>query len=246
MPGDLQGRVALVTGGARRIGAAIALALGRAGAGVVLHYRESRDAAEALAADLRGLGVAAHTVAGDLSVPEEAEGLVAAATAVAGPLDLLVNNASIFPSVTIDDMTPEQLHENINVNALAPFLVSRAFARQGRPGSIVNLLDTRIASYDRNHLAYYLSKQMLDSMTRAAALEYAPGIRVNGVAPGLILPPAGEGADYLARLAGTNPLHRTGAPEDIAEAVLFLFRSPFITGEVIYVDGGRHLRGTHV
>jgi NAD(P)-dependent dehydrogenase (short-subunit alcohol dehydrogenase family) len=110
-----------------------------------------------------------------------------------------------------------------------------------RSGKIINLLDTNISGHDRTHVAYIVSKQMLASLTKICALEFAPGITVNGVAPGLILPPNGKDETYLENLSKTVPLKRHGAPEDVSEAALYLLKSDFVTGQVVYVDGGRHL-----
>ena len=132
---------------------------------------------------------------------------------------------------------------NVNVNALAPFLLSRAFAAQQREGCIINFLDTRIMDYDKTHVSYHLSKRMLFSITRMMALEFAPKVRVNAIAPGLILPPEGKDETYLQDLAPSNPLQTYGGPGDIVEAVLFLLRGRYITGQVVYVDGGRHMLG---
>jgi NAD(P)-dependent dehydrogenase (short-subunit alcohol dehydrogenase family) len=121
--------------------------------------------------------------------------------------------------------------------------LSRRLAAQKRAGSIVNLLDARMLDYDRQHLSYHLSKRALWDLTRIGAIEFAPLIRVNAVAPGLVLPPTGKDTEYLEKLKHTNLLNRYGSPEDVARAVLFLIESPFITGQVIFVDGGRHMRG---
>jgi NAD(P)-dependent dehydrogenase (short-subunit alcohol dehydrogenase family) len=120
-------------------------------------------------------------------------------------------------------------------------VLSREFARLAGRGKIVNLLDTKIIGYDRAHVAYILSKHMLSVLTRMCALEFAPGITVNGVAPGLILPPLGKDENYLEQLARSVPLKRHGGPEDVAKAVVYLLTSDFVTGQVIFVDGGRHL-----
>ena len=240
---SLSGKIALVTGAARRLGRATALALAHEGASVVLHSRTSTNAAEELTDSILGLGVKAWTLTADLAEPGAPESLVERAMAVAGPLDFLINNASAFPEDRLNEVTIENIHASVDLNALAPFLAARRFAKQGREGAIVNFLDARIVDYDREHVAYHLSKRMLFELTRMMALEFAPAIRVNAVAPGLILPPAGKDEDYLASLAHTNPLNRYGAVDDVTSAVLFLLQSPFITGEVIFVDGGRHLRG---
>jgi NAD(P)-dependent dehydrogenase (short-subunit alcohol dehydrogenase family) len=181
--------------------------------------------------------------------------LILNATAAAGPLDVLVNSASSFPSNRLNEMTLQELHVAVDVNAFIPLVLSREFAREdshensrensrANSRSIVNLLDTRIVDYDREHVAYHLSKRMLFTLTRMMAVEFAPHIRVNAVAPGLILPPPGKDEAYLEAQVNTNPLHRVGKVEDVARAVLFLVRSNFVTGQVLFVDGGRHLRGS--
>jgi NAD(P)-dependent dehydrogenase (short-subunit alcohol dehydrogenase family) len=240
----LAGRTALVTGAAKRIGRATALALAREGANVVIHYRSSRQDAEALAAEIAGQGRRAWALAADLADPGEADRLVPRAADLAGPLDIVVNSASIFPASTLATMTVEDVAGNMQVNAMAPFLVGRAFHAAGRSGVIVNFLDTRIVHYDAAHAAYHVSKRACFNLTRMMALEFAPAVRVNAVAPGLILPPPGEDESYLRRLAGQNPLGRHGSLEGVTDAVLFLVRAEFITGQVIYVDGGFHMKGS--
>ncbi len=237
----LRGKTALVTGAARRIGRAIALALAGEGANVVVHYRGPEDEARSLCGELQARGVQAWPVPADLDDPAEAESLITRSLAAAGALDVLVNNASAFALDTLAEVTLERVIAMARTNAWAPFVLSRSFARQVGRGKIVNLLDARIAGYDFSHVSYIVSKHMLAVFTRMAALELAPDITVNAVAPGLILPPAGKDESYLQQLAGAIPLQRHGGPQDVAEAVIFLARSDFITGQVIYVDGGRHL-----
>jgi pteridine reductase len=239
----LKGKTALVTGAARRVGRTIALALARAGVRVVVHHRRSGGEAEALLGELRALGVDAWTIAADLSSPEEAEGLFDRVVEMAGPVDILVNNASIFPKDTVNDLTARDLMLNVSLHAYAPLALSRRLAAQGRDAAVINMIDARALDYDREHASYHLSKRMLLALTSMLAVELAPDVRVNGVSPGLILPPEGLGYDYLERLAPTNPLNAYGSPDDLAAAVLFLLESRFITGQIIYVDGGRHLRG---
>ncbi|MBN2308344.1 MAG: SDR family oxidoreductase [Candidatus Hydrogenedentes bacterium] len=240
----LANRTALVTGGAKRLGRAIAHALAEAGADVIIHYRSSAGEAGELAAELQAMGRRAWLVSADLEDPAQADGLLDQAVELAGPVDILVNNASVFPESRLADFSPEHLYTNININALAPALIARRFAAQERPGDVLNLLDCRIADYDDAHAAYHLSKRMLFTLTRMMALEFAPAVRVNAIAPGLILAPEGKGDAYLDSLATTNPLKRHGTPGDIASAAVFLLSSPFITGQVLFVDGGRHMIGS--
>jgi NAD(P)-dependent dehydrogenase (short-subunit alcohol dehydrogenase family) len=238
----LKGKNALVTGAAKHIGRAIALALAREGAHVALHFESSEKEVDELVAEIEGLGIRAVALRADLSDAGELEGLVSRATTALGKLEILVNNASIFPSDTLETIELASLRQNLEINAWAPLVLTRAFAAQTERGHVVNLLDSRVAGFDRTHVSYILSKQVLNALTRMTALELAPGISVNGVAPGLILPPAGEDESYVERLAQTLPLKRRGSPDDIAKAVVYLVTSVFVTGEVIYVDGGRHLK----
>lgn len=232
-----------MTGASRRLGRATAEMLVREGLDIAVHYGRSGDEAAGLAAWVRDQGRRAAHLGADLADPADAEALLDRARAALGPVDVLINNASIFPEGTLRSMSAEEVHANVQVNALAPLLLSRAFAAQGGRGSIVNLLDCRIADYDHKHAAYHLSKRMLYSLTKMMALEFAPQVRVNGVAPGLILPPPGEDEAYLDRLAHTNPLQTRGEAADVVRAIAFLLKSPFVTGQVIFVDGGRHLKG---
>jgi len=239
---SLRGKTALVTGAAKRIGAAIATALADEGASIVVHCGTSREEADATAAEIRKRGVESWVLPADLSRPAEAEALFPQAKAAAGPIDFLVNSAAIFPASRLTNFTVEHLATNVQINALAPLQLARAFAAQGRPGAVVNFLDTRFVDYDAEHAAYHLSKRMLFTLTRMMAIEFAPAVRVNAVAPGLILPPPGKDQAYFEGLAHTNPLHRVGSVQNVVDAVLFLLRSDFITGQVIFVDGGRHMR----
>jgi len=236
--------VALVTGGARRIGAAICEALATAGATVVVHAHRSTADAESLATRLGG-----HVVAGDLAKPAVAEGLVQQAAAAAGaPVRYVVNNASRFPQHRLADATYDDLDAMMRLHAWAPLAISRAAAGQGA-NAVVNLVDTRIAGHDPRHMPYLLSKQALWHLTRTLARELAP-MRVNAVAPGPILAPtAPDGAaaapDATAELqaaVGSTLLARVGRPDEVAHAVRFLLENEYITGDTVFVDGGRHAR----
>ena len=239
----LTGTTVLITGAAKRLGARIAERLAEQGARLVLHYHQSSSDVEALAERVRSFGTPVWVVAADLSVPEAVSELWEQVIQKVGKIDFLINNASVFPENTLETMTISEVMDSLNINTFAPFILARALAKQQQPGGVINLLDTRIADADRAHAAYHLSKRMLFTLTRMMAMEYAPLVRVNAVAPGLILPPEGKGQDYLEGLAHTNPLNQIGTPEDVARAVLFLIESTFITGQVIFVDGGRHMRG---
>jgi len=240
---SLEGKNALITGAGKRIGRAIALKLASEGANIMVHYKTSAREADDLCRELVKYNVGCWQLQADFGKPEEYEKLADTAFDKAGGLDILVNSASIFPESTIDTITWEDLLCNIRVNAWAPFYLGRSFARRANSGSIINLLDTRIRGYDLKHVAYLMSKQMLESFTRFMAVEFAPRIRVNGVAPGLILPPPGKEDEYLEQLASRLPLNRHGDVHNIADTVMFLISNEFITGQVIHVDGGWNLTG---
>ena len=212
---------------------------------LVLHFNRSDAAARQLAGELERLGVRTWLVQADFRRPEEYDTLIERARELAGSLDILINNASIFPVEPLEALTLAELSANVEVNAWVPLVLSRRFASglSVKPGSIINLHDTHLAGFDFEHSGYILSKHMLATLTRMLALELAPTITVNAVAPGLILPPPGADDSYLTTHAHRLPLQRHGGPRDIADAIVFLVRSDFITGQVIYVDGGRHLQG---
>ena len=229
----LKGKRALVTGGAVRIGKAIVQALQAEGVEVVVHYRNSADAAQALSP---------FTVRADLENMDEVSSLIQQA----GPLDILINNASLFTKDRLNNSTPERVLREFSVNLFVPLELTRCFAAQAEAGAVVNLLDRRIRANDPSCLPYSISKKGLEELTRLSALELAPKIRVNGVAPGPILPPPGSTGENFRELAGNIPLDRLPAPEEIAEAVLFLLKADACTGQVVYVDGGQHLLGNGV
>jgi NAD(P)-dependent dehydrogenase (short-subunit alcohol dehydrogenase family) len=240
---SLKGKVALVTGAAKRLGRAVSLTLASEGVGVVAHYNQSGQAASQLCEEIRATGVSAWPVQGDLASGDKADEVFRAACSRAGRVDFVINSASRFDKETLWETTDGSLQRNMAVHVMAPLILARALAKEDRPGHVINLLDTRVTVYDRQHAAYHVSKRALLTMTRMLAIELAPKIAVNAVAPGLILPPAGEDKSYLERLTYTNPLARHGDPADIGDAVLFLLRSRFITGQIIYVDGGYHMKG---
>lgn len=239
---SIHGKTALITGAAKRIGRETALALADAGANIIIHYRSSADEARELVTELSQRGIIAWLVQADFAKPEEYETLIPRALEIAGSLDILVNSASIFPMDKLENLTWQSVMTNFEVNAWAPFVLSRAFKQHVGKGKIINMLDSRLMGYDWTHVGYILSKHLLAVLTQMTALDYAPDITVNAVSPGLILPPPGKDESYLDALVETVPLKRHGDAEDIAEAILYLATSTFCTGEVIYVDGGRHLK----
>jgi pteridine reductase len=243
----LSGRTALITGGARRLGAAMAAAFHGAGADVVLHYRRSRHDAEALAASLEARRPrSCALVQADLLDTEALPELVARAAAAFGGLDILVNNASGFYPTPVGKITTTHWEELIGSNLKAPLFLAQAavpWLKQHRRGLIINMVDIHARRPLPGHAVYCAAKAGLEMLTYALAGELAPDIRVNGIAPGAILwPESGvDEAEKAATLAGI-PLGRTGQPEDIAACALYLAREGrYLNGQVIAVDGGRHL-----
>lgn len=242
-------RTYLITGAANRIGRALARNLAHQAAAIVIHYRSSQSSAEELAKEIRDNGTTTFTIAANLESPAEAQNLLKRVWDIAGPIDVLINNASIFETGRLTEISMDDIQRNMMTNAFAPFLLSRSFAQlnKDRASAVlpvtINFLDSRITEYDRQHAAYHLAKRTLFALTKMMALEFAPNVRVNAVAPGLILPPAGKDRAYLEQLKSANPLKSIGNVDQITAAVRFLIDNEFVTGQVIYVDGGRHLIG---
>ncbi|MCW9027572.1 MAG: SDR family oxidoreductase [Kangiella sp.] len=236
-----QQKVAIVTGGAIRVGRAIALELARQGYAIALHYNHSAESAEQTASELKALGVPVTVIQANLANPDSCTGVVAQAAEL-GELSVLINSAAIFPeNDTINDDL-SHWDQVMNLNLHAPLLLSQAFAAsKPQQAHIINILDARINHPAGDHIVYRLSKAGLWHLTESLAREFAPNIQVNGLALGAILPPPGADSDHFARMAEQIPLKRTGNPQAIAEAVAFIVNQSFITGTVIPVDGGEFL-----
>ncbi len=234
-------RVALITGSARRIGAAIARALAREGYAVVLHANRSLGEAGALAAEIAAAGGRARVVPGDLAEAGAVEGLMAGAGAF-GPLTLLVNNAGEFEPDEIETLSRTGFERTMAVNLAAPLFLAQAFAAQAPDdASIVNVLDQRVFKPTPRFFSYSLSKSALHTATTTLAQALAPRVRVNAVAPGPTLPSPRQSGAAFAQQAAALPLQRGPTPEDIAAAVVYLAQAPAVTGVTIAVDGGQHL-----
>ena len=233
---------ALVTGGARGIGRAIVERLAEAGHAVVVHASpRSAEAARALVDDLVARGARADIVVADLADAQAADGLIGAAARF-GPLAALINNASIFEPDAAATFDAAEFDRHIAVNLRAPLALSRAFAAQARAGaSIVNILDQRVLRPTPGYFSYSISKAGLWAATRTMAQAFAPRIRVNAVGPGPVLPNAHEGEAGFAAEVAALPLRRAAAPQDIADAALWLLSAQSVTGQMIAVDGGQHL-----
>ena len=243
---ELNGKTAVVTGGAVRVGKAIVLALAQAGCHVLIHYGRSADEAVQTKKEALAFGVRAETFSADLAAADETQQVLPTAVAHWGPADILINNAAIFPEEDSFLETDLALWDKLfHINLRAPFLLSRAFANQlppDRPGRLVNILDARVRRPYFDHFAYRLTKGGLWQMTEMLAHELAPRITVNGVALGAILPPPGQDQTYLDKMADKRiPLKQPGSAEIVAENVLHLLRQDFLTGVIIPLDGGEFL-----
>jgi NAD(P)-dependent dehydrogenase (short-subunit alcohol dehydrogenase family) len=241
---ELTGSTALVTGGAHRVGRGIALALAGAGCDLVLHYNSSSGPAEETAAEVEAMGRRVVLVGADLADPEAAPAVLAGAGDLA-PVRILVNSAAVFPEDSLSTVTVEGWKRTVATNLTAPVFLTQAFAAalpEHEEGAVVNVTDWRTSRPYPNHFSYTVSKGAIDVLTLAAAEHFAPRIRVNAVALGAILPPPGKDSAYLQALAQEIPLQRVGDPALVADAVLHLVRNDFITGAVVRIDGGAHLR----
>ncbi|MGB5525532.1 MAG: SDR family oxidoreductase [Gemmatimonadota bacterium] len=238
------GRRALVTGGAVRVGRAISLALGRAGYEVGVHYRTSQGDAAATVKDLKRMGGRAQAFRADLADPAQIHGMFDQVDQQLGGIDLLVNSAAIFPRSDALTLSAEDWDRVFEINTRAPFLCAQQAARRMTAGSsIVNITDTGADEAWPSYVPYVASKAAVVSFTRGLARAWAPDIRVNAVAPGPVLLPGDESSESDELLAAERTvLGRVGTPEDVASAVLYLDRASYVTGEVIRVDGGHHLK----
>jgi pteridine reductase len=241
---DIKNRVAVVTGGAKRVGKAISLGLSAAGARVFVHYNSSAGPAEETLAEIEEAGGSGAIGSVDLSDPAAAPQLIAMAAEALGKVSILVNSASGFATDTIEDVTLEGWWRSHNLTLASPVFLTQALADAlgaQSDGAVVNITDVRTTSPYLEHFSYVIAKGGVDSFTRAAARALAPRIRVNAVALGVILPPPGEDAAYVEALAADLPLQRVGGTDPVVGAALELIRNDFVTGEIIRVDGGGHL-----
>ena len=237
-------RIALVTGAAKRIGRAIAIALANAGYDIGVHYGNSHDDALALVRELEALGVRAHAIQGDLSDVANVPGLISKASAALGPIDVLVNNASVFADDRARSLTIDSWQMHMDTNLLAPVLLAQAFAAQPdiRPGaSIINMIDQRVLKPSPPFFSYSMSKAGLWHATRTLAQALAPHIRVNAVGPGPTLRSIHQSEKDFEREARSTLLQKPTSPEEVAAAVIYLLNAPSVTGQMICVDSGQHL-----
>ena len=237
-------KAALVTGGARRIGRSLALALAEDGFAVAVHHHRSCAAAENLVALIRNNGGSAVALAADLGDEAAVRTLLPRAEHALGPIGCLVNNAGVFASDTVETATRESWELHLAVNLRAPFLLIQDFATKlpkSAGGIVVNLLDQRVWSLTPYFVSYTLSKAGLWTLTQTMALALAPRIRVNGIGPGPALPSPRQSAEEFANQCATMPLRRGTSPQEIAAALRFILSAPAMTGQMIALDGGQHL-----
>lgn len=233
---------ALVTGAAVRVGRAIALGLARAGARVVVHYGGSEREASDVVAEIRGGGGEATAIQADLSDLSAVHRLADEATDAFGGLDVLVNSAATFAGAAVEEVDQETYDATMAVNLRAPFFLTRRLApvlRRDGGGVVLNIADLAGVQAWSGHAAHGIAKAGLLHFTRIAARQLGPDIRVNAIAPGTVLPPEGTPDEEVRKLASRAALKRTGSPDDVVEAVLYLVNAGFVTGQVLAVDGGR-------
>jgi NAD(P)-dependent dehydrogenase (short-subunit alcohol dehydrogenase family) len=238
-------RAALVTGGARRLGRAIALALADAGFAVAVHYNGSRDAAEATAADISTRGMRAAVLQADLGQEGAVGALIPAATAALGPLGVLVNNASVFEQDLWNTATRASWDRHMETNLRAPFVLMQGFAHAlpaAAEGVILNMIDERVWSLTHSFVSYTLTKAALWTLTQTMALALAPRIRVVGIGPGPAAPSPRQSEEQFARQSASVPLGHGTSPEEIGRAVVALLALPSVTGQMLALDGGQHMQ----
>jgi len=234
--------VALVTGGAKRIGAEICRALASNGHSVIIHYRNSVEAATELSEELNKVSKSA-IIRADLENLDDVKSLLPESVKFFGPIDILINNASMFEYDNIESINSDLFNRSIATNTLAPILLIQAFAEQSleAQGCIINLLDQKLENPNQDYISYTASKTALAGLVEPLAIGLAPAIRVNGIAPGLTLPSPHASVSEFEKLHDKTPLGRGATPRDISEAVVFLISAQSVTGQVLFVDGGERL-----
>ncbi len=241
---DIPGKVALITGSAKRLGQEIALDLASRGARIVIHYRSSASEAEKTLQAVRDKGSEGAVFQADLVDDVSLSRMFDGIEAKFGGIDILVNSASVFEPATADETTPEHWDLEMDTNAKAPFFVAQRAARfmqARRGGKIINIADVAGEVIWPSYIPYSVSKAALIAVNRGLAKAYAPDIQVNAIAPGPVLFPKNYSEEQKKSAIERTLLKRQGSPADIVRAVIFLIENDYITGELIHVDGGRHI-----
>ncbi|HSB71273.1 MAG TPA: SDR family oxidoreductase [Candidatus Methylomirabilis sp.] len=241
---EIEGKVAVVTGAAKRVGRSIALALAERGAELVIHYRESEREAQEVLALAKRAGGKPVAVRADLSIATDTARIIQTAMQAFGRIEILVNNAAIFFRTPFEKLTERDWDRFLDVNLKAPFLLCRQageiMLRQGR-GKIINLADVAGMRAWAEYIPYSVSKAGVISLTQGLAKALAPAVQVNAIAPGAVLLPEETTSDEREQAIRRIPLRRLGSPEDVVRAAVYLIENDFVTGEVLAMDGGQHL-----
>lgn len=234
-------KAAIVTGGGKRLGQAMALALADMGYDIAVHYNGSLRDARDTAAEIKAKGRKCEIFRADLSLTKSINALIKNVFRAFPCCSLLVNNASVFEDTEFMDVTEKSFDMEFTLNFKAPFFLSREFSRQKSAEVIVNMLDTRVSRTETGHFVYNLTKRALRDFTLMAAKALGPRIRVNGICPGPILPPPGKDLKYLKRISKNIPLGYAGSPDHVITALKYILENEYVTGECLFVDGGQHL-----
>lgn len=235
---------ALITGGAVRLGKVFSATLANAGYNLAIHYNSSSEQAAATAEEMRETGVNCETFQFDFSEKNDVSDLITKVRKQFPDLNVLINSASVYDQATMME-TPELILERqFKVNFQAPYLLTQAFAQQCKSGNVINIIDNKIAFNQYQYSAYVLSKKSLAEFTRLAAVELAPDVRVNGIAPGVVLPASVRSQDYIDWRIEGIPLKQQGQTDNIAQALQYLLTNDFVCGQILYVDGGESLTNT--
>lgn len=232
---------ALITGAAKRIGKEISLFLSSYGYKVIIHYHQSKRDAQSLERQIKKNGQQCSIIQGDLTNEKQAAQLIGKAVQQYPDLNLLINNASTFKPSSFKASSPDTLYENLKVHLIAPYILMQQLNKVCRKGNIINILDTHITDNKTKHFDYLLTKKALFNLTQMAAVELSPNIRVNAVAPGLILPPVHKKDSYLNQRAKGIPMRKKGDPSGITQSIQFILENAFVTGQILFNDGGEHL-----
>lgn len=233
-------KAALITGGSDRIGKEIAISFAEMGFDIALHYFESEEKAQSTRQEILAKNVKCSVFQANFSTPEETLSLMKDVSECYD-LEFMVNNASVFIKSSLSDNEYDIFENTFNINFKAPYILTKEFARLKGSGLVINVLDTKISKNATDYFDYLLTKKILEDFTKMSALHLSPDIRVNAIAPGNILPPRGKGIQYLQDLSKDIPLKKTGGVEYIKNTIRYFVNNDFITGQIIYIDGGENL-----
>lgn len=240
-------QTALITGAAKRLGKALAFHLAELGWNIAIHYHSSESEAQSVKHELstKFPEQIFELFRANMENETEVEELIPSVILKMQKIDLLINNASVFESSTLQNTSIDLFNRQMNVNLKAPFILSKIFSSSFKNGLIINFTDTRIVTNQSNHAAYTISKKALWEMTKMAALEFGPGIRVNAIAPGLTLAPEGKNDKYLQKLSEKIALKRPGGIIPILKSLDFIIGNDYLTGQILFCDGGENLGSTN-